>query len=143
MKKTFLLVFALISLIGLMSFTLDYDQKIRENTEKLVELAGSVNTPPVILTQPPAEIIIHEGNTLEVWVTFASESQANAVLVRDTDEGIRRVERDYSLWVRESKVIITMSDIKVSDEGDYLVEIFNNRGNVFAAFTLVVIPKGK
>ena len=36
-----------------------------------------------------------------------------------------------------------MSDIKVSDEGDYLVEIFNNRGNVFAAFTLVVIPKGK
>ena len=78
----------------------------------------------------------------QLVLDFISEPQANALLTKVTKDGRVHLERDYSLWVRENSVLITIPNIQETDEGDYNLEIFNTRGNAFATFKIIVLPWG-
>ncbi len=140
MKKTFLLIFAFISLMGLMSFSVDQDQSIKGQFNEITFMFATVERPPQFLSMPPTMITVHKGSTLTIGADFISEPQANALLTKVTKDGRVHLERDYSLWVRENSLLITIPNIQETDEGDYNLEIFNTRGNAFATFKIIVLP---
>ena len=81
MKKHLLLIFALISLISLMSFTVDYGQKPKEQTQKVGMLSDIVGA-PIIIAPPPSTITVFRGSNVSFKVTFISDLQVDGVLTK-------------------------------------------------------------
>lgn len=140
MKKTFLLVFALISLIGLMSFTVDYSQKTKEQTQKVGILNDIVGRAPIIIAPPPSTITVFRESNVSFKVTFISDLQVDGVLTKINKYGAReRLQRDYTLHIIGNDMIITLDEVRESDEGEYDLEIFNRKGSVSVRFKLNII----
>ena len=94
MKKHLLLIFALISLISLMSFTVDYGQKPKEQTQKVGMLSDIVGA-PIIIAPPPSTITVFRGSNVSFKVTFISDLQVDGVLTKINKYGAKeRLQRD-------------------------------------------------
>ena len=139
MKKHLLLIFALISLISLMSFTVDYGQKPKEQTQKVGMLSDIVGA-PIIIAPPPSTITVFRGSNVCFKVTFISDLQVDGVLTKINKYGAKeRLQRDYTLHIIGNDMIITLDEVREADEGEYDLEIFNRKGSVSVRFKLNII----
>ena len=139
MKKHLLLIFALISLISLMSFTVDYGQKPKEQTQKVGMLSDIVGA-PIIIAPPPSTITVFRGSNVSFKVTFISDLQVDGVLTKINKYGAKeRLQRDYTLHIIGNDMIITLDEVREADEGEYDLEIFNRTGSVSVRFKLNII----
>lgn len=139
MKKHLLLIFALISLISLMSFTVDYGQKPKEQTQKVGMLSDIVGA-PIIIAPPPSTITVFRGSNVSFKVTFISDLQVDGVLTKINKYGAKeRLQRDYTLLIIGNDMIITLDEVREADEGEYDLEIFNRKGSVSVRFKLNII----
>ena len=139
MKKHLLLIFALISLISLMSFTVDYGQKPKEQTQKVGMLSDIVGA-PIIIAPPPSTITVFRGSNVSFKVTFISDLQVDGVLTKINKYGAKeRLQRDYTLHIIGNDMIITLDEVREEDEGEYDLEIFNRKGSVSVRFKLNII----
>ena len=139
MKKHLLLIFALISLICLMSFTVDYGQKPKEQTQKVGMLSDIVGA-PIIIAPPPSTITVFRGSNVSFKVTFISDLQVDGVLTKINKYGAKeRLQRDYTLHIIGNDMIITLDEVREADEGEYDLEIFNRKGSVSVRFKLNII----
>lgn len=128
MKKHLLLIFALISLISLMSFTVDYGQKPKEQTQKVGMLSDIVGA-PIIIAPPPSTITVFRGSNVSFKVTFISDLQVDGVLTKINKYGSKRTssKRLYSSYNRND-MIITLDEVREADEGEYVYKDFNRKG---------------
>ena len=139
MKKHLLLIFALISLISLMSFTVDYGQKPKEQTQKVGMLSDIVGA-PIIIAPPPSTITVFRGSNVSFKVTFISDLQVDGVLTKINKYGAKeRLQRDYTLHIIGNDMIITLDEVREADEGENDLEIFNRKGSVSVRFKLNII----
>ena len=139
MKKHLLLIFALISLFSLMSFTVDYGQKPKEQTQKVGMLSDIVGA-PIIIAPPPSTITVFRGSNVSFKVTFISDLQVDGVLTKINKYGAKeRLQRDYTLHIIGNDMIITLDEVREADEGEYDLEIFNRKGSVSVRFKLNII----
>ena len=139
MKKHLLLIFALISLISLMSFTVDYGQKPKEQTQKVGMLSDIVGA-PIIIAPPPSTITVFRGSNVSFKVTFISDLQVDGVLTKINKYGAKeRLQRDYTLHIIGNDMITTLDEVREADEGEYDLEIFNRKGSVSVRFKLNII----
>ena len=133
------LIFALISLISLMSFTVDYGQKPKEQTQKVGMLSDIVGA-PIIIAPPPSTITVFRGSNVSFKVTFISDLQVDGVLTKINKYGAKeRLQRDYTLHIIGNDMIITLDEVREADEGEYDLEIFNRKGSVSVRFKLNII----
>lgn len=123
----------------LMSFTVDYGQKPKEQTQKVGMLSDIVGA-PIIIAPPPSTITVFRGSNVSFKVTFISDLQVDGVLTKINKYGAKeRLQRDYTLHIIGNDMIITLDEVREADEGEYDLEIFNRKGSVSVRFKLNII----